>query len=80
MPMAPCPLGVFAVALVTAAIPKVDKKVFVFLLLWALLGLPKYLGVLECHEECILFGAGLYGFIMLVKNWKVIWKNQKGDN
>ena len=80
MPMAPCPLSVFAIALVTAAIPKVDKKVFVFLLPWALLGLPKCLGVLECYEDCILFGAGLYGFIMLVKNWKMIWKNQKGDN
>ena len=80
MPMAPCPLSVFAIALVTAAIPKVDNKVFVFLLPWALLGLPKCLGVLECYEDCILFGAGLYGFIMLVKNWKMIWKNQKGDN
>ena len=27
----------------TAAIPKVDKKVFVFLLSWALMGLPKCL-------------------------------------
>lgn len=30
MPMAPCPLTAFAIALVTAAIPNVDKKVYVF--------------------------------------------------
>jgi hypothetical protein len=60
-PMMPCPVTVFAFALVTAAIPKVDKKLFVFLLPWALMGLPKCLGALDCYEDCILFGAGVYG-------------------
>jgi hypothetical protein len=77
-PMMPCPLTVFAIALVTAALPKVDKKVYVFLLLWALMGLPKCLGALECHEDCILFGAGVYGLIMLIRGWKVIGKNHRG--
>jgi hypothetical protein len=77
-PMMPCPLTVFAIALVTAAIPKVDKKVYVFLLPWALMGLPKCLGALECYEDCILFGAGVYGLTMLIRNWKVIGKNQRG--
>ena len=77
-PMMPCPLTVFAIALVTAAIPKVDKKVFVFLLPWALMGLPKCLGALECHEDCILFGGGVYGLIMLIRSWKDIEKNQRG--
>ena len=36
LPMAPCPLTVFAIALVTAAIPNVDKKVYVLLLPWVL--------------------------------------------
>ena len=76
-PMMPCPLTVFAIALVTAAIPKVDKKVYVLLLPWALMGLPKCLGALECYEDCILFIAGVYGLIMLVRNWKAIGKNQK---
>ncbi len=77
-PVMPCPLTVFALALVSAAIPKVDKKVYVLLLPWALLGLSKCLGVYECYEDCILFGAGVYGLIMLIKTWKVIGKNQRG--
>ena len=72
MPMAPCPLTVFAIALVAAAIPAVDRKVYVFLLPWAILSLPKCLGALDCYEDCILFAAGVYGLVLLVKNWKTI--------
>jgi len=80
MPLAPCPLTVFAIALVTVAIPKVDKKVYMLLLPWALMSLPKCLGALECYEDCILFGAGVYGLIMLIKNWKAIGKDYKGEH
>lgn len=37
-----------------------------------------------CHEmyeycaDCVLFGAGVHGLTMLVKNWKLIGKNQRG--
>ena len=77
-PMMPCPLTVFAIALVTAALPNVDKKIYVFLLPWALMGLPKCLGALDCYEDCILFGAGVYGLAMLIRSWKMIGKNQIG--
>ena len=77
LPVAPCPLTTFTIALVAAAIPKVDKKVYVLLLLWALMSLPKCLGALECHEDCILFGAGVYGLVMLIKHWKVIGKSKE---
>ena len=77
MPIAPCPLTVFAIALVTAAIPKVDKKVYILLLPWAILSLPKCLGALDCYEDCILFVAGVYGLILLVKNWKIIGRRQR---
>jgi hypothetical protein len=70
LPMFPCPLTVFALALVAAAAPKVDKKVFIFLLPWALMGLPKCFGSLDCYEDCILFAAGVYGLIELIRNWK----------
>ena len=69
-PMMPCPLTVFALALVAAAMPHVDRKAYVFLLPWALMGLPKCLGALECYEDCILFAAGVYGLIVLIKDWK----------
>jgi hypothetical protein len=69
-PMMPCPLTVFALALVAAAMPRVDRKVYVFLLPWALMGLPKCLGALDCYEDCILFAAGVYHLIVLIKGWK----------
>lgn len=79
MPMAPCPLTVFAIALVAAAIPKVDKKVYVFLLPWAIMSLPKCLGALSCYEDCILFAAGVYGLVLLVRNWKVIGMSHRDE-
>ena len=62
----------FAIALVAAAVPRVDRKAYVLLLVWALMGLPKCLGALDCYEDCILFGAGVYGLVLLVANWGAI--------
>jgi len=73
----PCPTTVFALALLAAAIPKVDKKVYTLLLIWALPSVGKCFGVLDLYEDCVLFVAGVYGLIMLVKNWKVIGKDGK---
>ena len=61
-----------------ASIPHVDKKVYVFLLPWAILGLPKCPGALECYEDCILFATGVHGLVSLVKNWKTIGFVQGG--
>lgn len=70
----PCPTTVFALALLVAAIPKVDKKVYVLLLVWALPAFGKCLGALNLYEDCVLFWTGIYALIMLIKNWKVIGK------
>ncbi len=70
LPAFPCPLTVFAIAVVAAAAPNVDKKVFILLLLWALMALPKRFGVLDCYEDCILFASGVYGLVELIRNWK----------
>jgi hypothetical protein len=70
LPMFPCPLTTFAIALVAAAAPKVDKKVFLLLLPWALMALPKCFGALDCYEDCILFASGVYGLVELIRNWK----------
>lgn len=70
LPLFPCPLTVFATALVAAAAPNVDRKVFIALLPWGLLGLPKCFGALDCYEDCILFASGVYGLIVLIKNWR----------
>jgi hypothetical protein len=79
MPVVPCPLTVFGITLVAAAIPKVDRKVYVFLLPWAISSLPKCLGALDCYEDCILFAAGVYGLVLLVKNWKIIRRRQRNE-
>jgi len=34
------------------------------------MGLPKCFGVLDCYEDCTLFVAGVYGLIVLIRNWK----------
>jgi len=70
LPMMPCPLTVFAIALVAAAAPRADKKVFVALLPWALMALPKCFGVLDCYEDCILFASGVYGLAVLIASWR----------
>ena len=70
LPMFPCPLTVFAIALIAAAAPNADRKVFVLLLPWALMALPKCFGALDCYEDCILFAAGIYGLVELIRNWK----------
>lgn len=69
LPIFPCPLTVFAIALVAAAAPKVDKKTFILLLPWALMALPKCFGALGCYEDWILFASGVYGLVELVRNW-----------
>ena len=72
LPLFPCPLTVFAIALVAAAAPEADKKVFIALLPWALMGLPKCFGALDCYEDCVLFASGVYGLIVLIRNWRSI--------
>ena len=72
LPLFPCPLTVYATALVAAAAPGVDRKVFIALLPWGLLGLPKCFGGLDCYEDCALFAAGVYGLIVLIKNWRLM--------
>ena len=77
LPTFPCPLTVFATALVAAAVPNVDRKVFVALLPWGLLGLPKCFGALDCYEDCVLFAGGVYGLVVLIKNWRSMkWRRK----
>jgi hypothetical protein len=40
------------------------------LLPWALMGLPKCFGALDCYEDRILFASGVYGLVELIRNWK----------
>ena len=71
-PMDPCPLTAVSIALLAAAVPKVSRALFILLPPWALLALPKALGMYQCYEDGILFLSGVYGVIMLAANWKTI--------
>jgi hypothetical protein len=69
MPYMPCPLTVFALSLLTASLPRIDIKVYILLLVWAALGLPKVVGLFDVREDTILFAAGVYGLVLLIKRW-----------
>ncbi len=73
----PCPTTVFALALLAAAVPKVDRKVYIVLLMWALPAFGKCLGALDLYEDCILFWAGVYALVILIRTWKIIGKGGK---
>ena len=67
----PCPTTALALVLLTTALPRVDKIIYIILLFWAIpfppfIQVPKY-GV---YEDTIMFAVGIYGLIMLVKYWK----------
>jgi len=69
-----CPTTIFSIALLAGAIPKVDKKVFVFLAVAAIFtGISAPIAY-HVYVDYMLLVAGIYGLIMLVKNWRVIGK------
>jgi hypothetical protein len=77
MPMFPSPLVLFTIALLTAALPHVDRKVYIVLLIMAIFGFPGCFGLLGCYEDGILFIAGLYGLVALINYWSIISKRQR---
>jgi hypothetical protein len=67
----PCPTTALALLLLTTALPRVDKIMYVILLFWAIpfppfIQIPRY-GV---YEDSIMLIVGIYSLIMLVRNWK----------
>lgn len=67
----PCPTTALALVLLTTALPRVDRIIYIILLFWAipfppLIQIPKY-GV---YEDTIMLVIGIYSLVMLVKNWK----------
>jgi hypothetical protein len=67
----PCPTTALALLLLTTALPRVDRIMYIILLFWAIpfppfIQIPRY-GV---YEDTIMFIAGIYSLIMLVRHWK----------
>jgi len=68
----PCPTIIFSLTLLIGSIPKVDKKIFILLILPAIsygFIVPITLGV---WADLILLVAGIYSLVILIKNWKLI--------
>ena len=88
LPVAPCPATIFALALLSGTLlsqrSKVDRLtltlLFIPLLWWAFcagLGAPLRFGF---YVDLTLFGVGIYGLIVLLKNWKLIGKEKAQNN
>ncbi|MEA3307469.1 MAG: DUF6064 family protein [Elusimicrobiota bacterium] len=72
--VAPCPTIIFSLALLIGAVPKVGKLIFILLIFPAIfsgLSVPIILGV---WADLLLLVSGIYGLIILIKNWKLIGK------
>jgi len=75
LPLAPCPMTIFVIALLSATIstqePKVDRLtltlLFISLLWWAFFAGLGASFIYGFYVDLTLFGAGIYGLIMLVK-------------
>ena len=68
----PCPTTALGLLMLTTALPRVDKIAYILLLFWAIpfppfIQLPKY-GV---YEDTIMFIAGIFSLIMLLRHWKI---------
>lgn len=67
----PCPTTALAVVMLTTSLPKVNRALYLLLLFWAIpfapfIQIPKY----AVYEDAIMLTAGIYGFVMLLGNWK----------
>lgn len=60
LPTSPCPLAGFTLALLAAAVPRVDGTIYALVLVWAFVNIPKVFGLADCYEEVTLVLTGFY--------------------
>lgn len=63
---------VFAIVIVVAAYPRVDRKRLLAPLPWGLMCVPKAVGAYGCCEDALLFLAGVCELIFLIAKWRAI--------
>lgn len=63
LPTAPCPLAGFTLALLAAAVPRVDGTIYALVLIWAFVNIPKVFGFMDCYEEVTLVLTGFYALM-----------------
>ena len=72
----PCATTAYALVLLVGSLPKVNKLIFILLLIWAipfpvLIQIPMY----HVYEDSIMFGIGIYALVMLILSIKDSRKN-----
>jgi len=77
----PCATTAFALILLVGSLPKVNKVIFVLLLIWAipfplLIQIPLY----HVYEDSIMFIVGIYSLIVFIFTLIHSKKNRTGDN
>lgn len=65
-PMMPCPLTVFAIALLSGSLPTASPLSYALLTVWGIAALPKVFGLFNVYEDAILFAAALYGIVVWI--------------
>ncbi|NFQ09351.1 hypothetical protein FDG75_07195 [Clostridium botulinum] len=68
----PCPLVVYSITLLVSFSTKVDYKILILLIFWALTGLPKIF-MFGVSEDFILFLSGILAIFV----WVLIIKERK---
>ena len=68
----PCPTIILSIALLAAAAPKVDRTVFILLLLPGIgFGITGPI-LFDFWVDLILLGVGVYGLAVLARNWRLV--------
>lgn len=77
----PCPTVTFSLILFTSSLPRVNKIIYILLLILAVPFTPFYQIIkYGVYEDIILFAVGVYGMVLLIKNWKIKDKNLNADD
>jgi hypothetical protein len=67
----PCPTTALALVLLTIAVPRGDRILYIIFLFWAI-PFPPFLQLTRwgVYEDTIMFGIGIYSLVLLVKSWQ----------
>jgi hypothetical protein len=67
----PCPTTALGLLVLTMALPRVDKTIYILLLICAIPFTPfVQIARYGVYEDTILFATGVYSLVLLVKYWK----------
>jgi len=67
----PCPTVALGLLLLTTALPRVDKVIYILLLICAIPFTPfVQIARYGVYEDTILFATGIYSLVLLLKTWK----------